>query len=224
MFLKEAFRVQRKINTFLEYCTGCESIVDILQEKNYIRTYVIHKKSELNNFLPNDNYGFKDEEKEIPQDKRRSPDYKTVIKTINKLIDLKVYLSTQIEKAKTTIAIKNEFPYDTAIMKANFLRNIINNTENFRDESEKSFESKESVTLMTKDGSVSLSYPTETKIIPNVEAFKAFKEMKDDFKAEAEELSSLIEASTFSTKVEISEDKQKFIDKVMKANTFVELL
>ena len=222
MFLKEAFRVQKKINNLISYSSD-ENLFCVMRERNYTKTLVTYKKSELNKVLPNENYNFKDEEKETTQDKRFAPDYKTVIKTICELVALKTYLSAQIEKAKTTILIDDVLPYDTALMKANMLRSIISGTDNFRDESEKSVETKDSITLMTKDGSITLSYPMETKIVPNIDAFKSFREMKNDFKARAEELSSLIEAATFSTKVEISEEKQELIDKIMKADTFVEL-
>lgn len=222
MFLKEAFRVQKKINNLISYSAD-ENLFCVMRERNYTKTLVTYKKSELNKVLPNENYNFKDEEKETTQDKRFAPDYKTVIKTICELIALKTYLSTQIEKAKTTILINDVLPYDTALMKANMLRSIISGTDNFRDESEKSIETKDSITLMTKDGSITLSYPMETKIVPDVDAFKSFREMKNEIKARAEELSSLIEAAAFSTKVEISEEKQELIDKVMKADTFVEL-
>lgn len=222
MFLKEAFRVQKKINNLISYSVD-ENLFCVMRERNYTKTLVTYKKSELNKVLPNENYNFKDEEKETTQDKRFAPDYKTVIKTICELVALKTYLSAQIEKAKATILIDDVLPYDTALMKANMLRSIISGTDNFRDESEKSVETKDSITLMTKDGSITLSYPMETKIVPNIDAFKSFREMKNDFKARAEELSSLIEAAAFSTKVEISEEKQELIDKVMKADTFVEL-
>lgn len=222
MFLKEAFRVQKKINNLISYSAD-ENLFCVMRERNYTKTLVTYKKSELNKVLPNENYNFKDEEKETTQDKRFAPDYKTVIKTICELIALKTYLSTQIEKAKATILINDVLPYDTALMKANMLRSIIAGTDSFRDESEKSVETKDSITLITKDGSITLSYPMETKIIPNIDAFKSFREMKNEIKARAEELSSLIEAAAFSTKVEISEEKQELIDKVMKADTFVEL-
>ena len=218
MILKEAFRIQRRISELL---TAYSSICSVVKRDNYITTQVIHHKNEVNNLIEQTT-NFVDETKTPPVNTTNIVEAEVVLKTIETLLNLKRDLSQKIEEAKATISI-NGMPYDTAIMMANAYRNIVNLVigDKFADDSTTVTENTNFINVVTKDsGSISLPYTVETVVTPDTVAFEKYNNCKLDYYNKAMELSSLIEAAAFNTKLELSQNEENMVKIINRYNTF----
>lgn len=218
MILKEAFRIQRRISELL---TAYSSICSVVKRDNYITTQVIYHKNEVNNLIEQTT-NFVDETKIPPVNTTNIVEAEAVLKTIETLLNLKRDLSQKIEEAKATISI-NGMPYDTAIMMANAYRNIINLVigDKFADDSTTVTENTNFINVVTKDsGSISLPYTVETVVTPDTVAFEKYNNCKLDYYNKAMELSSLIEAAAFNTKLELSQNEENMVKIINRYNTF----
>lgn len=218
MILKEAFRIQRRISELL---TACSSICSVVKRDNYITTQVIHHKNEVNNLIEQTT-NFVDETKAPPVNTTNIVEAEVVLKTIETLLNLKRDLSQKIEDAKATISI-NGMPYDTAIMMANAYRNIVNLVigDKFADDSITVTENTNFINVVTKDsGSISLPYTVETVVTPDTVAFEKYNNCKLDYYNKAMELSSLIEAAAFNTKLELNQNEENLVKIINRYNTF----
>lgn len=218
MILKEAFRIQRRISELL---TAYSSICSVVKRDNYITTQVIHHKNEVNNLIEQTT-NFVDETKTPPVNTTNIVEAEVVLKTIETLLNLKRDLSQKIEEAKATISI-NGMPYDTAIMMANAYRNIVNLVigDKFADDSITVTENTNFINVVTKDsGSISLPYTVETVVTPDTVAFEKYNNCKLDYYNKAMELSSLIEAVAFNTKLELNQNEENMVKIINRYNTF----
>ena len=218
MILKEAFRIQRRISELL---TAYSSICSVVKRDNYITTQVIHHKNEVNNLIEQTT-NFVDETKTPPVNTTNIVEAEVVLKTIETLLNLKRDLSQKIEEAKTTISI-NGMPYDTAIMMANAYINIVNLVigDKFADDSTTVTENTNFINVVTKDsGSISLPYTVETVVTPDTVAFEKYNNCKLDYYNKAMELSSLIEAAAFNTKLELNQNEENMVKIINRYNTF----
>lgn len=218
MILKEAFRIQRRIGDLLSNYNSINPIVD---KSNYTTTQIIHHKSELNNLI-DQSVKFTDETKNPTVNANNKIEAEIVLKTVTQLLALKQSLSQKIEAAKATISI-NGMPYDTAIMMANAYRHIVNYVigDKFDNDTAVTIETTGTLPVISKDnGAINLPYTIETIVTPDADTFKKYKHYKLKYYNKAMELSSLIEAAAFNTKIELTVEEDDLVDVVSQYDTF----